>query len=87
MTPSDLSKISHVIIDAVRGEGVFTDRELPVRIVLGQDSLDVIKQKYIEQLQLIKDWEDVTLSVKKEDLSGQGTSSWVLDNCSIVRIP
>ena len=82
------SPISQAIIDAVRGDrGVFTDRELPVRIVLGQDSLDVIKQKCIEQLQLIKEWEDVTLSVKKEDLSGQRTSSWVLGNCSMVRIP
>ena len=79
----DVAKIADAIIDVVKGEGLAKGRLFPVRVVLGPDALDAIRQKCTEQLRLLDDWEDVTLSVMKE--GQRKTSPWLLDNCSILK--
>lgn len=80
--PSDIAKICEAIIDVIKGEGLAKGRPAPVRVVLGPDSMDAIRQKCHEQLKLLDDWEDVSLSVMKE--GSRETSRWLLDNCSIL---
>lgn len=82
VAPSDIAKIADAIIDVIKGEGLAEGRPLPVRVVLGPDSLDAIRQKCKEQLKLLHDWEDISLNVMKE--GSRQTSRWLLDNCSIL---
>lgn len=80
--PGDITKLPNAIIDIVKGEGLAKGRPFPLRVLLGADSLDAIRQKCNEQLQLIEAWEDVTLSVVAEGY--KDTSPWLLKNCSIL---
>ncbi|KAK4183797.1 hypothetical protein QBC35DRAFT_442678 [Podospora australis] len=80
--PGDIAKLPGAIIDIVKGEGLAKERPFPVRVLLGSDSLDAIRQKCNEQLQLIDSWEDITLSVVADGC--RETSPWLLDNCSIL---
>ena len=80
--PGDIKKLPNVIIDIIKGEGLAQGRPLPVRVALGPDSLDVIRQKCSEQLQLLDAWEDVSLNVTVE--GRRETSRWLLDGCSIL---
>ncbi|KAK3314462.1 hypothetical protein B0H66DRAFT_313654 [Apodospora peruviana] len=82
MAPSDIAKIPDAIIDVIKGEGLAKGRTMPLRVVLGPDSMDGIRQKCKEQLELLDEWEDVTLSVMKE--GHRETSRWLLDNVSIL---
>ncbi|KAK4216519.1 hypothetical protein QBC37DRAFT_385409 [Rhypophila decipiens] len=82
IAPSDITKLTNAIIDVIKGEGLAKGRPFPVRVVLGPDSLEAIRQKCNEQLKLMHDWEDVSLSVSKEGSSG--ASRWLLDNASIL---
>ncbi|KAM7201268.1 hypothetical protein V8F33_003368 [Rhypophila sp. PSN 637] len=82
VAPSDITKLTNAIIDVIKGEGLAKGRPFPVRVVLGPDSLDAIRQKCNEQLKLMNDWEDISLSVTKEGSSG--ASRWLLDNASIL---
>ncbi|KAK3356767.1 hypothetical protein B0T25DRAFT_452273 [Lasiosphaeria hispida] len=78
----DVTKIPGAIIDVVKGEGLAKGRPFPVRVVLGPDSLDVIRQKCTEQLQLLDDWEDVSLSTMIE--GQRETVPSLMDVCSIL---
>ncbi|KAK3944435.1 hypothetical protein QBC46DRAFT_337475 [Diplogelasinospora grovesii] len=80
--PGDISKLPDAVVDMVKGEGLAKGRPFPVRVVLGPDSLDAIRQKCNEQLQLCDSWEDVALSVMEE--GRRETSRWLLDTCSIL---
>lgn len=82
MAPSDIAKICDAIIDVIKGEGLASGRPIPLRVVLGPDSLDAIRQKCKEQLQLLDEWEDVSLSVMKE--GPWEASPWLRNNCSIL---
>ncbi|KAK3346482.1 hypothetical protein B0T25DRAFT_279341 [Lasiosphaeria hispida] len=81
-SPGDISKLPEAIIDVVKGEGLAKDRPFPVRVVLGPDALDAVRQKCNEQLQLLDNWEDVSLSMMHE--GRRETSRWLLDGCSIL---
>ncbi|KAK1761526.1 3-oxoacyl-reductase [Echria macrotheca] len=78
----DINKLPDAIIDVIRGEGLAKGRPFPVRVALGPDSLDVIRQKCNEQLSLLDEWEDVSLSVMAE--GKRETSRWLLDGSSIL---
>ncbi|KAK4159700.1 hypothetical protein QBC43DRAFT_361154 [Cladorrhinum sp. PSN259] len=79
--PGDLTKVSDAIIDVVKGEGLAKGWPLPLRVLLGSDSLDAIHQKLNDQLQLIDTWEDVTLSILAQ--GRRETGHWLLEKCSI----
>jgi hypothetical protein len=81
-SPGDIKKLPEAIIDVVKGEGLAAGKPFPVRVVLGPDALDAVRQKCNEQLQLLDKWEDVSLSVMHD--GRRETSRWLLDGCSIL---
>jgi hypothetical protein len=81
-SPGDINRLPGAIIDVVKGEGLAAGRPFPVRVVLGPDALDAVRQKCNEQLKLLDTWEDVSLSVMHE--GRRETSRWLLDGCSIL---
>ncbi|KAK4455357.1 hypothetical protein QBC34DRAFT_432695 [Podospora aff. communis PSN243] len=78
----DVNKVPQAIIDVVKGEGLAKGRQFPLRVALGPDALDAIRQKCNEQLHLLDEWEDVSLSVMHE--GRRETSRWLLDGCSML---
>lgn len=64
--PNDVKKCATAIVDVLTGEGVAKGREVPVRLVLGADCLDVVRAKCEGTLELVKEWEDVSRSVLHE---------------------
>ncbi|KAM0430445.1 hypothetical protein ACHAPT_005792 [Fusarium lateritium] len=64
--PGDVNKLSERIVDCVMSEGICADRPPPVRVILGSDSLRLIKQKCTEQLELADKWEEVSLSTDRD---------------------
>ncbi|KAK3387886.1 hypothetical protein B0H63DRAFT_542363 [Podospora didyma] len=78
----DITKLPDTIIDVVKGEGLAKGRPLPMRVILGPDALDVIRQKCSEQLEMIDAWEDVTLSTMLE--GRRETPRGLLKSCSVM---
>jgi NAD(P)-dependent dehydrogenase (short-subunit alcohol dehydrogenase family) len=64
--PGDVHKCARVIVDVLTKEGVAKGREVPVRLVLGSDCLDVVRAKCESTLKLVREWEDVTVSTMRE---------------------
>ncbi|KAL8711244.1 MAG: hypothetical protein Q9220_004389 [cf. Caloplaca sp. 1 TL-2023] len=50
------------ILDVVRGEGMAQGREMPSLLPLGSDAVAVVRGRCEEVLQVIKEWEEVSLS-------------------------
>lgn len=65
--PGDPVKLSEIVVDLVRGEGVAKGREVPFRLPLGIDCYDEIKAKCEETLKLLEDWKDVIRGTDHED--------------------
>ena len=82
--PGDTNKLPPAVIDVIKGEGMAAERKWPMRVVLGQDTVTLIRQKCNEQLQLTAEWEDVSNSVNADDWSGK-VSQYMMDTCSILR--
>jgi NAD(P)-dependent dehydrogenase (short-subunit alcohol dehydrogenase family) len=61
--PGDVDKCAKVIVDVLTREG---GRAVPLRLVTGTDALDVVRQKCSQTLQLLSDWESVSMSVMHE---------------------
>lgn len=51
-----------IIVDLVRLEGVAKDKTVPLRMPLGPDAYDVIKNKCEKTINLLEDWKDVISS-------------------------
>ncbi|KAH0489903.1 hypothetical protein TgHK011_001395 [Trichoderma gracile] len=51
-----------VVVDLVRQEGVAKGKTVPVRMALGQDAYEVIKNKCNKTIKLLEDWKDVISS-------------------------
>ncbi|RSL73546.1 hypothetical protein CEP53_000673 [Fusarium sp. AF-6] len=51
-----------IVLDLVRGEGVAEGRDMPLRIALGEDGYEVVKDKCDETLKSLEDWKDVSCS-------------------------
>jgi NAD(P)-dependent dehydrogenase (short-subunit alcohol dehydrogenase family) len=60
--PGDVEKCAKVIVDVLTKEGVAKGRDVPVRLVLGPDCVDVIREKCESTLELLKEWEDISRS-------------------------
>ncbi|KAK1755086.1 hypothetical protein QBC47DRAFT_361125 [Echria macrotheca] len=65
--PGNVEKCARVIVDVLTKEGVASGREIPMRLPLGTDTLDVVRGKCDETLKLLKDWEEVASSVMTAD--------------------
>lgn len=59
--PGDLAKFAQVLVDVVKGEGVWEGREWPEgsRLVIGSDSERVIKTKIASMEKGMRDYKDV----------------------------
>ncbi|KAK3397941.1 hypothetical protein B0T20DRAFT_354072 [Sordaria brevicollis] len=58
--PGDVEKSAKVIVDVLTKRGVAEGREIPVRLALGTDTLEVIRKKCMDTLRLIGEWEEVS---------------------------
>lgn len=57
--PGDPGKLVGVVVDAVRGRGVFERREVPLRLPLGRDAVEEMRGKYEGMLGVMEEWKDV----------------------------
>lgn len=62
----DVVKGAEVVVDLVAEEGVGQGKELPVRILLGSDCVNVVREKCEGTLKLVQEWEDVSKSTDYE---------------------
>ncbi|KAH8885007.1 NAD(P)-binding protein [Thozetella sp. PMI_491] len=83
-SPNDTTKLPDTLIDVLKGEGLAKGREVPVRVAIGPDTLDTMRQKCYEQLSLLDEWEDVTLAVMKQGKREQ--APFLLQACSMKRL-
>ena len=60
--PGDVVKGSKVIVDMLTGTGVAQGKELPVRVVLGPDCEQTIRDKCSQSLAILDEWKDVIKS-------------------------
>jgi NAD(P)-dependent dehydrogenase (short-subunit alcohol dehydrogenase family) len=64
--PGDVVKCARVIVDVLTREGVAKGREVPVRLALGSDCVDVIREKCESTLKSVKEWEAVSASTMRD---------------------
>ncbi|PGH13301.1 hypothetical protein AJ79_03715 [Helicocarpus griseus UAMH5409] len=55
----DPKKGVEVIIDVVKHERLAENRQMPLRLPLGSDSIKLIREKCVNTLKLLDDWEDI----------------------------
>lgn len=60
--PGDPKKFVQVVIDLVHKEGPFKDKDIELRLPLGNDAFDEIAQKLKKTSTLLRDWESVIRS-------------------------
>jgi hypothetical protein len=60
--PGDPKRLVEVVLDLVRREGVATGKEVPLRMPLGSDCYEDIKEKCEQTLRLLDDWKEVITS-------------------------
>ncbi|KAF2456342.1 hypothetical protein BDY21DRAFT_372468 [Lineolata rhizophorae] len=58
----NVEKGAKVIVDVLSGEGVGEGREIPVRLVLGSDCEQVIREKIAQTEKLLEEWKEVARS-------------------------
>ncbi|TGO81393.1 hypothetical protein BPOR_1175g00030 [Botrytis porri] len=63
-TPGDPKKSAERIVDIVRREGLAIGKETPLRLPLGPDCLQQIKNKCLSTLKILEDWEELITSTK-----------------------
>lgn len=57
--PGDVTKGARVIVDVLTKRGVAAGSEIPVRLVLGSDCVEVIRQKIRETEKILEEWEAI----------------------------
>ena len=62
--PTDSRKCAERIVDAVRGEGIFENRAVPLQLVLGHEAIDRIKPVLEGKIQTMAQYADVSDTVK-----------------------
>jgi hypothetical protein len=63
----DVTKGAHVIVDVLTRTGAGAGREIPLRLVLGSDALQGIRNKIESTERLLREWEDVIVSTDRDD--------------------
>jgi len=64
--PGDPEKGVDIILDVVRGEGKAAGRDIPERLLLGPDVVEVVRKKCEDTLKLVKGWEELGRSTNFE---------------------
>ncbi|KAK5651616.1 hypothetical protein OQA88_11889 [Cercophora sp. LCS_1] len=81
--PGDLAKVGPAIVDVVKREGRAADKPWAVRVVLGSDAYQSVKQKVGEVAGLVEGWKDVSYSTDRDEHPG-GTTEKYLKYISIL---
>lgn len=66
----DVKKGAKIVVDILTRTGIADGKTVPIRVLLGQDCLDVVKTKCESTLELIKEWEHVSISTDHDDIQG-----------------
>ncbi|KAL2675503.1 hypothetical protein Neosp_011689 [[Neocosmospora] mangrovei] len=66
--PGDVDRGAEIVVDVLTMTGVAEGKEVPVRLVLGKDCLNVVRSKCESTLQLMNEWEGVAVSTDRIDL-------------------
>ncbi|KAL2155174.1 hypothetical protein VTH82DRAFT_3850 [Thermothelomyces myriococcoides] len=61
--PGDVVKCARVIVDVLTKEGVAKGKDVPVRVVLGSDTVETVRTKCTETLKQVEAWGDIAASV------------------------
>ncbi|PVH94150.1 NAD(P)-binding protein [Periconia macrospinosa] len=59
--PGDPAKAAERIVDVLRGEGVAEGKKMPKRLILGGDTVEIVRGKCEETLKEVAEWEEVSL--------------------------
>ena len=60
--PGDPEKAAERIVDVVRKEGMAAGKETPPRLPLGPDGLQQVRDKCLQTLKIIEEWEPLIVS-------------------------
>jgi NAD(P)-dependent dehydrogenase (short-subunit alcohol dehydrogenase family) len=63
----DVKVGARVVVDVLTKTGVAEGREIPLRVVLGSDCLQVIRDKCESTLKLLDEWEDISTSTDHQN--------------------
>ncbi|KAI1147195.1 NAD(P)-binding protein [Nemania diffusa] len=66
--PGDVVKGSKVIVDVLTGSGVAAGKQFPMRVILGRDCMNGIRDKIAATEKLMKEWEDVIVSTDHDNV-------------------
>ncbi|KAK4181008.1 hypothetical protein QBC36DRAFT_137258 [Triangularia setosa] len=58
--PGDVDRCAVAMVDLLTGTGMAEGKEIPMRLVLGSDCLEVVRNKCESTLKLVKAWETVS---------------------------
>lgn len=65
--PGDVDNCAKAIVDVLVQEGMAKGREVPMRLVLGSDALEVVRMKCRTTLELVGKWEEVTVLADRRE--------------------
>ena len=60
--PGDPAKASERIVDVVRKEGMAAGKETPFRLPLGRDGMEQVRNKCLNTLKIMEEWESLIVS-------------------------
>ncbi|KXJ91397.1 serine 3-dehydrogenase [Microdochium bolleyi] len=66
--PGDVVKGCKVIVDVLTGTGAAEGRKRTIRLVLGKDCVDAIREKMAETEQYLQEWEDLITTTDHDDV-------------------
>ncbi|KAF3479450.1 short-chain oxidoreductase [Arthroderma uncinatum] len=66
--PGDLVKGSKIIVDVLTQTGCAAGRRIPVRVALGAEACDVLKDKCKDTLALLEEWKDIVSDTNHDDV-------------------
>ncbi|CEJ54395.1 hypothetical protein PMG11_00709 [Penicillium brasilianum] len=66
--PGDARKGCELVVDAVRGEGTCSDRDLPLRLPIGSDTFGIMREDLQKRLQVCDEWEDIMSKTDCEEI-------------------
>ncbi|KAK3346604.1 hypothetical protein B0T25DRAFT_552410 [Lasiosphaeria hispida] len=81
--PGDPRKVAAGMVDVVKREGLAAGKPWAVRVILGSDAYDSIKQKAAEILTLADGWKDVSYATDRDGYSHE-TQKVYLEAVSII---
>ncbi|KAK1672106.1 hypothetical protein BDP55DRAFT_635311 [Colletotrichum godetiae] len=83
--PSSVEKLPPVLWDVIKGQGLATGKAFPIRVPIGVDSVEVIRQKCQEQLHLCDEWEKAALSTARDGVT-QVPNEFMMKKLSILNM-